>query len=348
MSMHLDTLREGIRGTVTGPGRRRVRRGPHGPQRHDRQAAGGDRAAGQRRRRDDGRPLRRRQRPDRRRARRRRTACRASAPADGGGRHRPVGDARRPGRPADPDGPGRGRCDLGRPERRDVPVRAGHDRRDHLDHRGRRPDPGRRHRLPRPRARARRWTTCCRPTWSPADGDLPRRQREGRRRPLLGDPRRRRQLRRRHVLRVPAQPGQGHLRRADVLRARQGRRPAPVLPRVHRRRARAVRRLPGVPDRAAAAVHPGGPARRDLHRAHGRLLGRRPRPGREGAASRSATWHPWWRRWSGRCPTRRSTAPSTRLYPPGLQHYWKANFVKELTDDAIAAHVEHGLEGARA
>jgi hypothetical protein len=31
------------------------------------------------------------------------------------------------------------------------------------------------------------------------------------------------------------------------------------------------------------------------------------------------------------------------LYPAGeLQHYWKANFVKELTDAAIAAHVEHG------
>ena len=27
------------------------------------------------------------------------------------------------------------------------------------------------------------------------------------------------------------------------------------------------------------------------------------------------------------------------LVPPGLQHYWKANFVKELTDDAIAAHM---------
>ncbi|HVV09793.1 FAD-binding oxidoreductase [Amycolatopsis sp.] len=30
------------------------------------------------------------------------------------------------------------------------------------------------------------------------------------------------------------------------------------------------------------------------------------------------------------------------LLPPGLQHYWKANFVTELTEDAIAAHVEHG------
>jgi FAD/FMN-containing dehydrogenase len=30
------------------------------------------------------------------------------------------------------------------------------------------------------------------------------------------------------------------------------------------------------------------------------------------------------------------------LVPPGLQHYWKAAYVRELTDDAIAAHMEHG------
>ncbi|MGH2680318.1 MAG: FAD-binding oxidoreductase [Actinomycetota bacterium] len=30
------------------------------------------------------------------------------------------------------------------------------------------------------------------------------------------------------------------------------------------------------------------------------------------------------------------------LVPPGLQHYWKSNFVKELTDDAIDAHLRHG------
>src|SRR5207249_1415576 len=30
------------------------------------------------------------------------------------------------------------------------------------------------------------------------------------------------------------------------------------------------------------------------------------------------------------------------LVPLGLQHYWKANFVKELSDKAIEAHVEHG------
>ena len=30
------------------------------------------------------------------------------------------------------------------------------------------------------------------------------------------------------------------------------------------------------------------------------------------------------------------------LVPSGLQHYWKANFVKDLTDEAIEAHLEHG------
>jgi FAD/FMN-containing dehydrogenase len=30
------------------------------------------------------------------------------------------------------------------------------------------------------------------------------------------------------------------------------------------------------------------------------------------------------------------------LVPPGLQHYWKANFVRDLTDEAIQAHIVHG------
>jgi FAD/FMN-containing dehydrogenase len=30
------------------------------------------------------------------------------------------------------------------------------------------------------------------------------------------------------------------------------------------------------------------------------------------------------------------------LVPPGLQHYWKANFVTELSDAAVDAHLEHG------
>jgi hypothetical protein len=32
------------------------------------------------------------------------------------------------------------------------------------------------------------------------------------------------------------------------------------------------------------------------------------------------------------------------LYPPGLQWYWKADFVRELSDEAIALHVKHGSE----
>jgi FAD/FMN-containing dehydrogenase len=31
------------------------------------------------------------------------------------------------------------------------------------------------------------------------------------------------------------------------------------------------------------------------------------------------------------------------LYPPGLQWYWKADFVKELSDQAIEKHIEHGI-----
>ena len=30
------------------------------------------------------------------------------------------------------------------------------------------------------------------------------------------------------------------------------------------------------------------------------------------------------------------------LFPTGIRQYWKGNFVKELSDDAIAAHVQHG------
>ncbi len=32
------------------------------------------------------------------------------------------------------------------------------------------------------------------------------------------------------------------------------------------------------------------------------------------------------------------------LYPPGLQWYWKADFVRELSDEAIALHIKHGSE----
>jgi hypothetical protein len=33
-----------------------------------------------------------------------------------------------------------------------------------------------------------------------------------------------------------------------------------------------------------------------------------------------------------------------RLYPPGMQWYWKADFVRTLTDEAIALHVKHAAK----
>ncbi len=164
---------------------------------------------------------------------------------------RSVWDARRPGGSRDLDGAGGGRGDVGRLQRRDVSVRSGDDGRDHLVDRRRRPDARRWDRVPRTRVRA-------------LDRQPPLgRRRHGRRTagpgerarergPVLGDPRRGRQLRRRDLARVPPASGEGDLRRADVLRAERGREHPELLPRVHRRCARADGCVPRVPDRATA------------------------------------------------------------------------------------------------
>jgi FAD/FMN-containing dehydrogenase len=44
----------------------------------------------------------------------------------------------------------------------------------------------------------------------------------------------------------------------------------------------------------------------------------------------------------GRMPYPALNSAFDGLLPKGLQHYWKAAFLPELTDGAIAAHVEHG------
>ena len=44
----------------------------------------------------------------------------------------------------------------------------------------------------------------------------------------------------------------------------------------------------------------------------------------------------------GRMPYPALNSAFDGLLPPGLQHYWKAAFLPELTDGAIAAHLEHG------
>ncbi|MDP8978885.1 MAG: FAD-binding oxidoreductase [Actinomycetota bacterium] len=44
----------------------------------------------------------------------------------------------------------------------------------------------------------------------------------------------------------------------------------------------------------------------------------------------------------GRMPYPALNSAFDALVPPGLQHYWKASFLPELSDEAIAAHLEHG------
>ncbi len=44
----------------------------------------------------------------------------------------------------------------------------------------------------------------------------------------------------------------------------------------------------------------------------------------------------------GPAPFPAANAAFDGLFPKGMRQYWKGNFVEELSDDAIAAHVEHG------
>jgi FAD/FMN-containing dehydrogenase len=44
----------------------------------------------------------------------------------------------------------------------------------------------------------------------------------------------------------------------------------------------------------------------------------------------------------GQVPYPAINAAFDGLFPTGIRQYWKGNFVKELTDEAIAAHVKHG------
>ena len=153
------------------------------------------------------------------------------------------------------DRPSGGRRHLGRLQRGDSRLRPGYHRRDHLDDRDRRADPGRRDRLSLARFR-----TLARQPGVGRCGDrrreVPRRQREGEPRSLLGPPRWRRELRRVHLARVPAPSGARRLLGPDVLRDRGGRERPSLLPGVHQGCPGRDGGLPCVPDRSAAAVHP--------------------------------------------------------------------------------------------
>ena len=75
--------------------------------------------------------------------------------------------------------------------------------------------------------------------------------------------------------------------------------------------------------------------------AHGQLLGGSARAGRDGPRAVRDVAPPV-AEMVGPMPYPALNRAFDALVPPGLQHYWKANFVGELTDEAIDAHLVHG------
>ena len=128
---------------------------------------------------------------------------------------------------------------------------------------------------------------------------------------------------------------------ADVLRADDAGDRAALLPRVHRRRR--PEELGAFPAFQIAPPLPFIPEER-----HGdtfiAIVACWAGPRREGerALEPIRDVAPWWPSSSGPMPYAALNSAFDALVPPGLQHYWKANFVDELTDEAIAAHLEHG------
>ena len=124
----------------------------------------------------------------------------------------------------------------------------------------------------------------------------------------------------------------------DLLVARRHRRGHAALPGVHPAGAARAERVLRVRDRAAGGAVPGGAPRPQGERRRLVLRRRRQRrgPGRDGARC-------------SRRPSRSCTAPARcrspglqgffdQFYPKGMQGYWRADFVNELSDAAIAAH----------
>ena len=174
-----------------------------------------------------------------------------------------------------------------------------------------------------------------------ADGQHRHRERERAPGPVLGAARRRRQLRRRDRVHLPAAPGDRHLRRPDVLRAVRRAGPARLLQRVHQDRPARVRRVPGVPDRAAAAVRARRTGSGEPFIALVSCWTGSPSEGEKIIQGFRDVATPVAEH-VGTMPYAALNSAFDALVPPGLQHYWKAAFVGDLTAEAIAAHMEHG------
>ncbi len=128
--------------------------------------------------------------------------------------HRHVGDAHRARGSEKQDCSCRFRSDMGRLQLRNTRVRSGDDRRDHLDHGHLRSHPGRRHRLPVPRARAHdRQSHLSRR--GHRGREVPHRERRRERGSLLGTAGWGWELRRGDVVRVSPRRGRAGLRRSD-------------------------------------------------------------------------------------------------------------------------------------
>ena len=175
-----------------------------------------------------------------------------------------------------------------------------------------------------------------------ADGRLLIRERERERGPVLGAARRRRQLRRRRPRSSSACTRCSDIYGGPIFfELERRRRRAALLPRVHRatrpsssagsRRSRSRRRCRSSPRT--------GTARRSSI-----VVTCWAGPIDEGEAALKPLREvaPVVAEHVGPMPYPALNSAFDALVPPGLQHYWKANFVTELTDDAIAAHVEHG------
>ena len=175
-----------------------------------------------------------------------------------------------------------------------------------------------------------------------ADGSFVTASADEHRRSVLGTAGRRWQLRCRHVDDVRSASRRHHLRRPDVLRARCRRGDPPHLPRVDRRRptrdgrvsrpSRSLRHCPFIPEDRV-----GEPFALFVSCFNGhdddaeKLL--------EVPSATSLIPSP---STSGGCPTPRSTPRSTGYCLPDFTLLEGQLSFDELTDEAIAAHVEHG------
>ena len=178
-----------------------------------------------------------------------------------------------------------------------------------------------------------------------ADGTRARASARRERRPVLGPARRRRQLRRGDLVPVPLPSGLDGPGRPDVLADRADGRGAAHLPRVPPVGAARAERLLRRDDRAAGADVPGGAAPAQGVR-RGLVLQRQRGQRSTGCVAPLLAVGTPLLHAVGPVPFPALQSLFDGLYHPGLQWYWRGDFVRELDDAAIEQH--HALRRRRA